>query len=368
MRVLMITALLLLPLTAAAQTPDTDLRAAEEQLAAALTKKDRDVFERLLAPEFVLRGAPDVDRDTWIANALGMCWGETYEITDFDVRGRTGDLAIVSLVLTTHVDPATCEPAIIRSLLTDVWSSTPEGWRLALRHSGPAGSAVAAQFAKTDPPPPRWERTAELSLVATGGNTDTQTLGAGGSIVFRPGVWVTRARAAYVRSATDGVDTAESLTADLRQSRELSPRADVYGRVAYLADRFAGIDHRTTLDAGLGWLAVDAAPHSLKLDAGAGFTHEARLADGDETFAIGTGSALYRFRINRTSEFTEQLRFTADLGEAGNWRLHNAAALTVTMTRVLSLRVAHELKRNNRPVPGFRATDTMLAAALVAKF
>jgi putative salt-induced outer membrane protein len=365
---LLLTALLLLPLTAAAQTPDADLRAAEDQLAAALTAKDRDVFERLLAPEFVLRGAPDVDRATWIGNALGMCWGDTYEITDFDVRGRTEDMAIVSLVLTTQVDPVTCEPAIIRSLLTDVWSSTPDGWRLALRHSGPAGSAVAAQFAKTDPPPPRWERTAELSLVATGGNTDTQTLGAGGSVIWRPGVWNTRARAAYVRSATEGIDTAESLTADLRQSRELSPRADVYARVAYLADRFAGIDHRTTLDAGLGWLAVDQAPHSLKLDAGAGFTHESPLTGGTETFAIGTGSALYRLRINRTSEFTELLRFTADLGEAENWRLHNAAAVTVTMTRLFTLRVAHELKRNNRPVPGFRATDTMLAAALVARF
>jgi putative salt-induced outer membrane protein YdiY len=364
----LIAALLLLPPTAAAQPPDAALRAAEEQLAAALTTKDRDAFERLLAPEFVLRGAPDVDRDTWIANALDMCWGDTYEISDFTVRGQTNDLAIVSLVLVTLVDPATCEPAIIRSLLTDVWSRTPDGWRLALRHSGPAGSAVAAQFAKIDPPPPRWERTAELSLVATGGNTDTQTLGAGGSIVWRPGEWITRSRVAYVRSATDGVDTAESLTADLRQSRELSPRADIYARVGYLVDRFAGIDHRTTLDAGFGWLALDDAPHSLKLDAGAGFTHEDRLADGSETFAIGTGSALYRFRFNRTSEFTEHLRLTADVSDAGNWRLHNAAALTVTMTRVLSLRVAHELKRSNRPVPGFRATDTMLAAALVARF
>lgn len=368
MLVPIVAALLLLPLTAAAQTPEAELRAAEEQLAAALIAKDTDAFERLLATEFVLRGAPDVDRDLWVRNAVGMCWGDRFEISDLAVRGQADDTAIVSLVLTTYVDPVTCDPAIIRSLLTDVWVRQPDGWRLALRHSGPAGGAIAQQFAKTDPPPPRWERTAELSLVATGGNTDTQTLGAGGSIIWRPGEWVTQARAAYVRSGTDGIDTAESFVADLRQSRALSPRADVYARVGYLADRFAGIDHRTTFDAGLGWLLVDEAPHTLKLDAGAGLTHEARLTAESETFAIATGSALYRFRINRTSEFTEQLRLTADLGEAGNWRLQNAAALTVTVRRALSLRIAHELKRNNRPVPGFRATDTMLAAALVAKF
>ncbi|CAN5363335.1 MAG: DUF481 domain-containing protein [Acidobacteria bacterium] len=368
MPLLIVVALLLLPLTAAAQTPEVDLRTAEERLAAALTKKDRDVFERLLAPEFVLRGAPDVGRDTWIRNAVALCWGSQYEISDFAVRGQAGDTAIVSLVLTTSEDPATCEPAIIRSLLTDVWVRQADGWRLALRHSGPAGDAVAQQFAKTDPPPPRWERTAELSLVATGGNTDTQTLGVGGSVVWRPGEWVTRTRVAYVRSATDGLDTAESLLADLRQSRALSARADVYARAAYLSDRFSGIDHRTTVDTGLGWLAIDEAPHSLRLDAGVGVTHEARLAADNLTFAVGTVGALYRWRFSRTSDLTEQLLVTADLGDAPNWRFQNGLTLTLTMTRLLSFKLRHELKRSNRPVPGFRATDTVLSAALVATF
>lgn len=85
----------------------------------------------------MLRGAPDVGRETWIRNAVAMCWGSQYEISDFAVRGHAGDTAIVSLVLTTYEDPATCEPAIIRSLLTDVWIRQPNGWRLVLRHSGP---------------------------------------------------------------------------------------------------------------------------------------------------------------------------------------------------------------------------------------
>lgn len=353
---------------AVAQPPETELRAAEEQLAAALIGKDAAVFERLLAPDFALRGAPDVDRAGWIKNALGMCWGSKFEISDLAVRSHVADSAIVSLVLTTFEDPATCTPAIVHSLLTDVWVRTPDGWRLTLRHSGPAGGEVAQQFAKIDPPPPRWERTAELSLVATSGNTDTQTLGAAGAFIFRPGAWTTNGRAAYVRSATGNVDTAESLVAELRQARALSPRADVYGRGAYLRDRFAGIAHRTTIDAGFGWRAFDEAPHSLKLDAGAGATHEARLAGGSQTFGVGTLGALYRLRLSDTSELANQLLFTADLGDAPNWRLQNGLALTVTMTRVFSVKVSHELKRVNRPVPGFRPTDTILSAALVASF
>lgn len=370
MRVVLFATLLTItsPTLTWAQTPEAELRAAEDQLAAALIGKDAAAFERQLAADFVLRGAPDVDRATWIKNALGFCWGDKYEITDFAVRSQAADSAIVSLVLTTFTDPASCAPATVRSLLTDVWVRTPDGWRLALRHSGPAGGDVAQQFAKTDPPPPRWERTAELTLVATSGNTDTQTLGAGGSVIFRPGVWTTRGRIAYVRSATDDVDTAESLVIDVRQSRSLSARADVFGRAAYLRDRFAGISHRTTFDAGLGWLVVDEAPHSLKVDVGAGVTHENRLAGGNETFGIGTLGALYRLRLSQSSELTDQLLFTADLGDGPNWRAQNAVALTVAMTRVLSVKVSYDVKRINRPVPGFQPTDAMLTAALVAKF
>lgn len=348
-------------------SPDVELHEAEEQLAAALIVKDVATFERLLADDFVLRGAPDVDRATWITNAVELCWGDTFDIADLSVRGETDVGAVVTFVLTTPLDPTTCEPAIVRSLVTDVWRREPDGWRLALRHSGPAGG-VAQQFTRIDPPPPRWERTGELSLVGTGGNTDTQTIGIGGSILFRPGAWVTQARTAYVRSSTDGVSTAESFVFDARQSRRVSSRLDVHASAALLADRFAGIDYRTTVDGGIGWIVAESASQSLKLDLDAGVTREVRLASDDLVFPVGTLGAFYRWRLSRTSELTEQVLVTADLSDADNWRLQNRLNLTVTMTRVLSLKVGHELRRINQPVPGFRPTDTVMSAALVAKF
>lgn len=36
--------------------------------------------------------------------------------------------------------------------------------------------------------------------------------------------------------------------------------------------------------------------------------------------------------------------------------------------RILSLKLSHELKRVNGPAPGFGRTDTIVSAALVAKF
>ncbi len=353
---------------AAAQTPAAALGAAEEQLATALIADDTATFERLLAPEFVLRGAPDVDRATWIKNAVDMCWGDGFELSDLAVRSQAGDTAIVSLVMTTFQDPVTCEPAIIRSLLTDVWQRGPDGWRLVLRHSGPAGGSVGQQFAQLAPPPPLWEREIELSLVSTGGNTDTRTVGAGGGVTWRPAAWVTRARVAYLRSTNAGVVTTETLNADLRQSRALSKRVDIRAAAVYLSDRFAGIDDRITVDGGFGWLVVDQAPHTFKLDFGAGVTHERRLDAADLTYPVGTLDGQYRWRLSRLSALTEEVIFNADLQDAPNWRMRNVVDLTVAVNRRLSLKLAHELRRNNRPVRGFRTTDTVLSASLVARF
>lgn len=138
--------LTLLSTSAHAQAPVDELRQAEEQLAAALTARDAAALDRLLAADFVMRAAPDVARDAWLTNALTLCWGDTFEISDFIVTRAAADRAVVSLLLTTHSDPATCEKATIRSLLTDVWVHEAAAWRLAVRHSGPAAAAVTARF------------------------------------------------------------------------------------------------------------------------------------------------------------------------------------------------------------------------------
>src|SRR5688500_16680588 len=293
--------LTLTPLLASAQSLEDELRAAEQQLAAALIAKDAAAFDRLLAPDFVRRGAPDVSRALWIKDALAMCWGDRVDISDFSASRQTDQVAIVSLLLTTAQDPVTCKPAVTRSLITDVWVREATGWRLALRHAAPP-----AESPKVDPPPPLWEGSAELSLVATGGNTDTQTLGAGASVIWRPGPWTTTGRAAFVRSATDDAVTAESLVAEIRPARALSARAEVYGRGEYLVDRFSGIDNRTTVGAGLGWLLIDEAPHTLKVDAGVGITREARLAGGDDTFTAAIAGAVYTWKIGPAATLHEQ--------------------------------------------------------------
>jgi putative salt-induced outer membrane protein len=230
--------------------------------------------------------------------------------------------------------------------------------------------AAAAQTAPpaNNAPPPRWERKAELSLVSTGGNTDTQTLGTGASIIFRPGPWTTEARTAFVRSEAADVETAKSLVADAREARAVTPRMEIFGRYGYLSDKFAGIDHRSTVDGGVGYKLLPGPVHTLRADAGLGYSREARVVGDDLSFALANFGSAYKWQISKTADLSDSALLTASLDDGDAWRFGNAFALTAVMTRVLSLKLSHDVKFNNSPVVGFEKTDRLTSVALVAKF
>ena len=221
---------------------------------------------------------------------------------------------------------------------------------------------------KPPPPPPRVEGSAELSLVSTGGNSETQSLGFGGSLIWRPDPWTTQAQASFIRAETSGVETARALIASLRQSRMLTPRLDVFGRAEYLANEFAGIDNRVTFDVGLGYKFVDTPRHFLRTDAGVGYAHESRLVGEDLSTALLNVAGIYRWKFNDTAAIENASLFSSSFDDGDDWRFRNGFAVTATMTRLLSLKVAHELKFVNAPVVGFEKTDRVLSAAIVAKF
>lgn len=232
-------------------------------------------------------------------------------------------------------------------------------------------STVAPLAAQTPPaaePPPRWERKAEVSLVATSGNSDTQTAGLGASLVWRPGLWTTEAKAGFVRSEADDVETARSFAADLRQARAVSPRVDVFGRFGFLSNEFAGIDARTMVDGGVGYKLLLGPVHTVRVDGGLGYSHENRVTGDDLSFALANFGAGYKWQISKTADLTDAALLTASLDEGEDWRFGNALALTAAISSIFSLKASYELKHVNAPVPGFEKTDTLTSIALVARF
>jgi hypothetical protein len=76
-----------------------EIRALEQALADAMHSKDGRRIDGLLASEYAMRGAPDIDRAAWMRNALTLCWGERSDIDRFLVRLQA-DVAVASFEVT----------------------------------------------------------------------------------------------------------------------------------------------------------------------------------------------------------------------------------------------------------------------------
>ncbi len=238
----------------------------------------------------------------------------------------------------------------------------------ALLYSFLAVPAYAQTPAPAQPPPPLREGSAEFAFVGTSGNSDTQTIGAGGEFIYRPAPWELKTTVKYVRNESEDELKAQSFLAVFRAQRSLTPKLAAYGQYGYQRDRFAGILNRNAVEGGLAYTWVDRDPHKLVVDAGLGYAHEGRLTGEDlSTATLATGAA-YRLKFSENSELTEDGRFVFSLSDGDDWRFANLVAVTAKMTTIFSLKVSNGIRYVNAPVIGFDSTDIITAVALVAKF
>jgi putative salt-induced outer membrane protein len=233
-------------------------------------------------------------------------------------------------------------------------------------------AASAGQAPQTPPqpppPPPHVEGSGELSFVNTSGNTATNTLAAGGSVTYRPLPWVIDLKAAFVRASSNDVVNTKSFAFGSRLSRDLTKRTALFVQYDFLMSRFAGIDQRHTIAAGLAYKLVDQARQTLRVDAAIGWANQHPVgapSSSNATFLAGAG---YKYKIADTSEFTEDVRIVESLAHGSDYRVDNTVALTAKVSKVFSLKLTHLLHFVNVPTPGFKQTDAILSAAIVAKF
>ena len=230
-----------------------------------------------------------------------------------------------------------------------------------------SGTALLAEEPPAAPPPV-WSGKAEASYVSTSGNTSVQTIGAGLEVDYKKDVWSGLAKGAFVQAKTEGATTARSLAGELRGARSLSPRFELFAQGDYLRNTFSGIDNRYAGLAGAAYSVVKTPSQELKAQAGLGYTKEDRLTGDNRSFASAAAGLLYKLKLTKTSDLSEELLYTRDLKDSQDWRVANTFSVTAAISTVLSLKASHVLNYLHEPVPGFGRTDTVTSLALVAKF
>ena len=232
-----------------------------------------------------------------------------------------------------------------------------------------APALAAAQAPATPPPPPpAHEETFEASYLGTTGNATNNTFGLGADIIARPGTWLFRHKATFIRNESNSLLTAKAFDYTGRAQKTLNARVSAFGEYEFFRDRFAGIVPRNAVTGGVSLKAVATATQTLTVDLGAGYLNEHRLT-GDNissaSYVFGTG---YKAKLSEAADLTDDFRLTGIFADTGDWRIEHGIALTAKIAAGLSLKVSNTVRYVHQPPPGFKATDSITAIALVAKF
>jgi putative salt-induced outer membrane protein YdiY len=366
---MLLTATLLGPPGAAAQLPlpdnqEAEVRAAEEALNNGLAVKNADAIRQLIAASFRLVGQTAADASAWIDAISSLCGSGRISTRDLRVLSG-GDTAVVTYAgVVNRVDP--CDPASISVRVTDVWTRADGTWRLVLRNE-----TVEAQPVATPAPPsrpPEWAGTAELTVLSTRGNVNTFTFGSSGEVAWQRGAWRTNARVAFVRTTDAGLERGRSINLEVRQSRAMSPVAELFARAHYQRDLFSGILRRLGADAGVGLVFVRNGQR-LQVTLGGGSTTERRINSGVDVSAPSAAVGVhYRWTLSPATSIAEEALVTTSLARRANWRAESNLSLTTTLRRPLALRTSYQTKFLNEPVPGFKRLDAVLSMSVVARF
>ena len=261
-------------------------------------------------------------------------------------------------------------------------------------------------WAQDDEPELGWSNAAELTMVFTGGNAESSTLGFRNelartwenanllldvSALRAESTTVTRTAVAtptmfQVNESSISTLTAANYYARGQYDHNITERTFWFAGSGWERNTFSGIAHRYTANGGVGNTWLNDERSTFKTSYGLSVTRQDDVVnvDGIRTFAGLRLSYDYRRQLTDNTEFTSGLVADQNLDETDDFRTDFVNAVTVNMNSLLALTVRWRLLFDGQPSPievplvdasGLTTTfidankiDNFLTFALVASF
>jgi putative salt-induced outer membrane protein len=204
-----------------------------------------------------------------------------------------------------------------------------------------------------------------LSYLATSGNSSSQTAGLDLTYKHTFDPWGIETSVNFLRAEQDGTLTAKKLFVDVRGTRALTADLGLFLEGSYLQDQFAGLDPRLVAAGGVTYTLLKGPEHELAFDGGLTWTRDTLVEGGSKSYAGALAAARYGWNISKTAKFTENLSFFPSFQQGSNWRIESQTGLQAAVSTAVAVKLTYGFRYANRPVPGFRKTDTQTAVSLV---
>jgi putative salt-induced outer membrane protein len=218
------------------------------------------------------------------------------------------------------------------------------------------------------PPPPLWDAQVGASFVGTNGNSDTGSFGADFGAHRRGAIWQVESTASAVRTTSDSELTAERYLGAVRVQRKLTGIVGLSTGIRLERDRFAGLEARSILDAGLSWALVHHPEWTLDGVTSIAWLHESRVENTVVNDPIGVFQLLSRIPFGTAGDTTQRFTFYPDFKNTSAYRSEAEVTAQAAMSAHLALKIGYLLRYSNDPVPGFKKTDNTTTASVVLRW
>ncbi len=231
--------------------------------------------------------------------------------------------------------------------------------------TGETKSAVVQTAGKQEDNKSTWKGAAELGLLMTRGNTETDSLNLKVRLENSREKWHHKLEVKVLQASEHNTTTAESYEALGRSEYLLDDNDYLFGSLRYEDDRFSGYDQRTTEVFGYGHQFLKRDDMTLKGEFGLGARQTENTDGTEQDEGIIRVGLNYNWQITRTSSFMEN--FFVEHGEE-NTATESVTELTVRINEKLAMKLGITVKNNSDPPVGIRNTDTKTAVTLVYDF
>jgi putative salt-induced outer membrane protein YdiY len=229
---------------------------------------------------------------------------------------------------------------------------------------------VATATALTRPVPPlTWDGGANAGFLATGGNTEVNSLRVDAEAVARAAANRYTVGIAVNRAEDSGAETARNSSLSARYDRFLSRRVFLNANSIFTNDRFRGLDLRSALGVGVGYQVLDSAVTKLSVDGGIGYVDENFESAPDDSYtALREAAKLDIFLVaDRVTLFHQHDGYFGVTGEDNLFvKTQNGVRLGLVAGLVTTAQV--DLDYDRSPAPGRRNTDRTFALTFGYRF
>lgn len=178
----------------------------------------------------------------------------------------------------------------------------------------------------------------------------------------------------YARSG--GTTTADQLRLGARYDQNLSAQLFAFGGLDLERNKFANLNLRAQLSAGLGWHVIKSPTTTFDVFGGLGYVSDKykdpMVIDGRSRDSYGYMSLLLgeesTHKLSDSTSFKQRLTLVPNLKNRGEFRANWDAGLAVAMSKTMNLNVGLGFAHNSEPGPGRKSTDTLLTTGVSVKF